>query len=169
MTRLFKLLNKVAGVYGLIAVLTGAGGSAAQLSMYIYSVAALVALAWGLRSVEQVSRIVHLVLRLLTSAREPVQEDARHTLYFAHAFFADHILSTAWTIYFAVVWWVYTPHDGRQEIASPAQKEIMEMGGGATNMTAEERTEAATALWKSEKGMATTFIVVGWLAKVSSA
>ena len=49
-----QLLNKVAGVYGLVAVLTGAGGSAAQLSLYIYSTLALVALAWGLRAVSQV-------------------------------------------------------------------------------------------------------------------
>ena len=49
-----KLLNKVAGVYGLIAVLTGAGGSFAQLSMYIYSVIALVGLGWGLRAVKAV-------------------------------------------------------------------------------------------------------------------
>ncbi|KAF7794272.1 hypothetical protein EIP86_005405 [Pleurotus ostreatoroseus] len=143
---LFALLNKVAGVYGLIAVLTGAGGSAAQLSMYIYSVIALIALAWGLRAVGQ--------------------EDARHTLYFAHAFLVDHILSTAWTIFFAVVWWVYTPHDGRQEIASAAQKEIMEAGGGGRNMTSDARSEAAMALWKREKGMATTVIVLGWLAKI---
>ncbi len=51
---LAQLLNKVAGVYGLVAVLTGAGGSAAQLSMYIYSVLALVALVWGLKAVGRV-------------------------------------------------------------------------------------------------------------------
>ena len=51
-----KLLNKVAGVYGLIAVFTGAGGSAAQLTMYIYSVIALIALAWGLKAVGQVRK-----------------------------------------------------------------------------------------------------------------
>lgn len=55
------MLNKVAGVYGLIAVLTGAGGSFAQLSLYIYSVAALVALVWGLKAVKHVSRAVSLV------------------------------------------------------------------------------------------------------------
>jgi inositol phosphorylceramide synthase regulatory subunit len=49
-----QLLNKVAGVYGLIAVLTGAGGSFAQLSLYIYSVVALVGLGWGLRAVKEV-------------------------------------------------------------------------------------------------------------------
>ena len=50
-----QLFNKVAGVYGLIAVLTGAGVSAAQLSLYIYSVIALVALTWGLNAVKRVS------------------------------------------------------------------------------------------------------------------
>lgn len=51
---LVQVLNKVAGVYGLIAVLTGAGGSFAQLSLYIYSVVALIALVWGLRAVKNV-------------------------------------------------------------------------------------------------------------------
>jgi hypothetical protein len=47
-------LNKVAGIYGLIAVLTGAGGSFAQLSLYIYSALALVGLVWGLNAVKAV-------------------------------------------------------------------------------------------------------------------
>ena len=47
-----KILNKVAGVYGLIAVFTG--GSFAQVSLYVYSVAALLAFAWGLRAVGEV-------------------------------------------------------------------------------------------------------------------
>jgi uncharacterized membrane-anchored protein len=51
-TLLFALFNKVAGVYGLVAVLTGVGGSFAQLSLYIYSVVALIALVWGLRAVK---------------------------------------------------------------------------------------------------------------------
>ena len=46
-----QLLNKVAGVYGLVAVLTGAGGSLAQLSLYIYSVVGLIALVWGLKAI----------------------------------------------------------------------------------------------------------------------
>lgn len=47
-------MNKVAGVYGLIAVVTGAGGSFAQLSLYIYSVVALLAFGWGLNAVKEV-------------------------------------------------------------------------------------------------------------------
>jgi hypothetical protein len=48
------VLNKVAGIYGLIALLTGAGGNAAQLTLYIYSALALIGLAWGIRAVNQV-------------------------------------------------------------------------------------------------------------------
>ena len=47
-------MNKAAGVYGLIAMFTGAGGTAAQLSMYIYSAIALAALVWGIKSTTQV-------------------------------------------------------------------------------------------------------------------
>lgn len=82
-------------------------------------------------------------------------------------FFADHILSTAWTVFFAVVWWVYTPHDGRRDIQSAAQREIMEAGGGGVaNMTEVERATAARELWNEEKGTAATVIVLGWLSKV---
>jgi hypothetical protein len=144
---LFALLNKVAGVYGLIAVLTGAGGSFAQLSLYMYSVFALVALAWGLRAVKE--------------------EDPKHTLYFAHLFFADHILSTAWTVFFAVVWWVYTPHDGQRTVNSAAQEEMAKGGtGGSKNMTDQERIAAATMIWNKEKGTAAAIIVLSWLAKI---
>lgn len=70
-------------------------------------------------------------------------------------------------IFFAVVWWIYTPHDGQQEITSPAQKEIMEAGGGGnSSMTAEERAQAATAIWNEEKGTAMAVIVVAWIVKV---
>lgn len=161
-----QLFNKVAGVYGLIAVLTGAGGSAAQLSLYIYSTIALVALAWGLNAVNRVS---------LSSARPPsrslhpetLQEDARSTFYFAHLFFADHILSTSWTIFFAVVWWLYNPHDGRRVSNSAAQDKIIDNYLGETEQVSEEeRARLALQLWRKEKGVAITIIVLGWLIKV---
>jgi hypothetical protein len=49
----FAILNKVAGVYGLLAVFFG--GNLAQLSLYLYSVATLLACAWGLRQIGEVS------------------------------------------------------------------------------------------------------------------
>ncbi|KAI0060722.1 DUF1753-domain-containing protein [Artomyces pyxidatus] len=143
----FALLNKVAGVYGLIATLTGAGGSAAQITLYIYSAVALLALAWGLTAINA--------------------EDPKRTLYFAHLFFADHVLSTAWTVFFAVHWWVYTPHDGRRVSNSPAQQALIDgYIGEHQKMSDEQRAAAAELIWGQEKGLALTIIILGWLSKI---
>jgi len=162
-----QLFNKVAGVYGLIAVLTGAGGSAAQLSLYIYSTIALVALAWGLSAVKRVSlnHVIGMLPQL--TFRNPMQEDPKSTLYFAHLFFADHVLSTSWTVFFAVVWWLYSPHDGRRVTNSAAQDKIIENYLGETEkVTEEERAQLALQLWRKEKGVAIAIIILGWLIKV---
>ncbi|KAL0067247.1 hypothetical protein AAF712_005817 [Marasmius tenuissimus] len=145
----FAIFNKVAGVYGLIAVATGAGGSFSQLSLYIYSVVALVALVWGVQAVKE--------------------EDPKKTLYFAHLFFADHIFSTSWTVYFAVLWWFHNPHDGQHTANSPAQIEIIE-GTVHSNipMSDKERAAASLKLWNQEKGTAAAFIIISWLIKVAT-
>ncbi|KAK7056315.1 hypothetical protein VNI00_002868 [Paramarasmius palmivorus] len=144
---LFTVLNKVAGIYGLIAVATGAGGSFSQLSLYIYSVVALVALVWGLKAVKE--------------------ENPKQTLYFAHLFFADHIFSTSWTVYFASVWWFQNPHDGRHTANSAAQIEIIN-GTVHSNvpMTDEQRVAAAQKIWNQEKGTAAALIILAWIIKV---
>lgn len=50
----FALLNKTSGLFGLIAALTGAGGSFAQTSLYIYSSIGLFALLLALRAITDV-------------------------------------------------------------------------------------------------------------------
>lgn len=96
-----------------------------------------------------------------------MQEDAKQTLYFAHLFFADHVLSTAWTVFFAVVWWVYTPHDGRRQANGAAQEEMMNKGGaGGHVMSEQERQDAAMMIWNQEKGTAAAVIIISWLSKV---
>ncbi|KAL1700204.1 Inositolphosphorylceramide synthase subunit Kei1-domain-containing protein [Schizophyllum commune] len=142
---LFALLNKVAGVYGLIAALTGAGGSFAQISLYLYSTLALVAIALGLKAVKR--------------------EDAKQTLYFAHFFFFDHALSTAWVIWFAIVWWVKTPHDGRRQAHSAAQEAMMHAAPPHEPMTDAQRVAAAMTIWEQEKGFAAAIIAMSWLSK----
>ncbi|KAF8473631.1 Inositolphosphorylceramide synthase subunit Kei1-domain-containing protein [Russula ochroleuca] len=143
---LFAVLNKVAGIYGLIALLTGAGGNAAQLTLYIYSAFALIGLTWGIRAVNE--------------------ENPKHMLYFAHIFFADHILNTIWTVYFAVHWWLYTPHDGRRNANSPAQQALIDgYIGEHQSMSEAERAAAAERVWRSEKAQALTIIILGWLIK----
>ncbi|KAF9219746.1 DUF1753-domain-containing protein [Gyrodon lividus] len=143
---LFALFNKVAGIYGLISVLTGAGGSFAQLSLYLYSLLGLVALGWGLKAVKE--------------------ENAQHTLYFAHLFFVDHVFSTAWTFYFAIVWWVYTPHDGQRPANSAAQEAIRQGAGVTHPMSDVQRAAAANILWHEEKGAAVMVIVISWMSKI---
>lgn len=66
-TILFAVINKVAGVYGLLAMLTGAGGSLAQLSMYLYSVIALAAYVVGFKAVSLVRSCNPLLLTRLIS------------------------------------------------------------------------------------------------------
>jgi len=143
---LFAVFNKVAGIYGLIALATGADGSFSQFSLYLYSLGALFALFYGLRAVGE--------------------EDPKNTLYFAHFFFADHIFSTAWTVFFAVVWWFQTPHDGKRLANSPAQLQIIEASPQHSSMSDEQRAFAAGEIWNHEKGTALVVIVLSWLSKI---
>jgi hypothetical protein len=160
-----QVLNKVAGIYGLIALLTGAGGSAAQLTLYIYSAVALVALTWGIRAVNDV-RSTRSSFSTCTYIGT-TQENPKHMLYFAHIFFADHILNTVWTVYFAVQWWLYTPHDGRRNANSPAQQALIDgYIGEHQTMSEAERAAAAERVWRAEKAQALTIIILGWLIKV---
>lgn len=70
-------------------------------------------------------------------------------------------------MFFAVVWWVYTPHDGHSVANSAAQEEMAKGGtGGSKNMTDEERIAAARLMWSTEKGTAAGVIIISWLVKV---
>lgn len=83
-------------------------------------------------------------------------------------FFLDHIFSTCWTVFFGVVWWVYTPHDGKRVANSDAQRAMMGGASGSEghNMTEAERTAAALGIWNKEKGFAAAVLVTGWIIKV---
>jgi hypothetical protein len=165
-----QLFNKVAGIYGLISVLTGAGGSFAQLSLYLYSLLGLVALGWGLKAVKEVRARDQKKSIIFMRFNHPafLKENPQHTLYFAHLFFVDHVFSTAWTLYFAIVWWVYIPHDGQRPANSAAQEAIRQGAGVNHTMTDAQRAAAADILWHEEKGAAGMVIVVSWLSKVRS-
>lgn len=52
---LFALLNKVAGAYGILAILTGAPSTTAQLTLYLYSILTIVIFLWGLKRISEVS------------------------------------------------------------------------------------------------------------------
>lgn len=80
------LINKVTGLYGLLAILTGYALDAVQLSMYIYSVGVLVALAFLLPHVRRQSPFPNLSLAWL--------------------YIIDTALNTAYTAFFAVAWYI---------------------------------------------------------------
>lgn len=58
MVSLFALLNKVAGCYGMLAVILSGGAALSQplgqLTMYLYSIGSLVGFIWGLQKISEV-------------------------------------------------------------------------------------------------------------------
>ncbi|GAA5981613.1 hypothetical protein JCM5350_008050 [Sporobolomyces pararoseus] len=146
---LFAVLNKVAGAYGMLAVLL-AGGNAlsqpvGQLTMYVYSIASLVVFIWGLQKIGE--------------------ENGPKSLIYAHLFALDHLVGTLYTSLFAAIWYLYTPHDGRRIANSDAQKAMMGSNTG-TGLDDAGRVEAAMGVWKSERGFSGAVLLIGWMLKV---
>ncbi|GAA5873750.1 hypothetical protein JCM16303_002576 [Sporobolomyces ruberrimus] len=146
---LFAVLNKVAGAYGMLAVLL-AGGNAlsqplGQLTMYVYSIASLVVFIWGLQKIGE--------------------ENGPKSLIYAHLFAVDHLVGTLYTSLFAAIWYLYTPHDGRRIANSDAQKAMMGTNTG-TGLDDAGRVEAAMGVWKSERGFSGAVLLIGWTLKV---
>lgn len=107
----------------------------------------------------------------------PLQEAPSPTLLYSHLFLLDHLVSTIYTASFAVVWYLYTPHDGRRVANSQAQREVMELGytikgvdgqaGTGAEMGDAARKLAAEMVWSGERGFAAALLALGWLLKVS--
>lgn len=81
-------------------------------------------------------------------------------------FAVDHLVGTVYTAFFAVVWYVYVPHDGKRIANSEAQKAMM--GGSQTGIIMDDaaRTAAAMGVWQSERVFSATVLVIGWMLKV---
>lgn len=86
MISLALLINKVTGLYGLLAILTGYALDAIQLSMYIYSVVVLVTLAFLLPHIRRQSPFQNLSLAWL--------------------YIFDTAANAAYTAFFAVEWYM---------------------------------------------------------------
>lgn len=100
-----------------------------------------------------------------------LQEEPDKSTVVAHIFLLDHLLSTIWTAFFGVAWWVYTPHDGKRVINSDAQIELA-TGGAAVGhhpatISEAQRAASALELWDQEKAFAAAIIISGWIIKVS--
>lgn len=107
---LSMIFNKVTGFYGLLAVLTGFSLSPLQLSMYIYSVAALILLA---------------VLMPHIRKQSPFQ-----CLALAWFYLLDTVINTAFTAAFAVTWFLAISADATNKPIPNAP------GSGTTGDTA---------------------------------
>ncbi|KAI9639607.1 Inositolphosphorylceramide synthase subunit Kei1-domain-containing protein [Dioszegia hungarica] len=154
---LFGLINKVAGVYGLITIFVG--GSFLQYLFYAYSIGTLFAFLWALNIVKS--------------------EKAKPALLVAHLYTLDHLILSIAHYGFYIHYWFVVAHDGRRIINSSAQQALIDLavsrgettdptsGGGAGAGGGDyERKRLAEGIWASERVVALWILAVGWLVKI---
>ncbi|KAL2050212.1 hypothetical protein ABVK25_009573 [Lepraria finkii] len=100
LTTLSLLLNKATGIYGLLALLTGLHLSPLQLSMYIYSVLALI-----------------LVIVLVPHIRT---QSPFHCLALATFYVLDSVINAAYTTAFGITWFLVISQHHSNESGSGA-------------------------------------------------
>jgi inositol phosphorylceramide synthase regulatory subunit len=105
------LFNKISGLYGLLAVLTGFHLSPLQLSMYIYSLLALL-----------------LTLYLFPHIR---RQSPFHNLLLAWFYLLDSVINAAYTAAFALSWFlaISSHHSDSNAVKGPGASMIAETSG----------------------------------------
>lgn len=114
MISLSMLFNRMAGLYGLLAVLTGFTFDATQLSMYLYSVTALILLAFLIPHIRKQSPLECLAL--------------------AWFYTFDAVINCSFTAVFAVTWFVTVSASNSE---TPGNIPINALGGDTVNDTAD--------------------------------
>lgn len=147
-----QLINKVAGVYGLITVIVG--GTFWQFLYYAYSFATLWAFLWALS-----------VIKL---------EVAKKSLFVAHLYVIDHAIAWVFHYIFYYAYWYTLKHDGTRVLNSQAQKDIFELALSRSETEPldagrDKQDQLAHEIWNKEKGYALGVIAVGFLLKVGRA
>lgn len=165
-----QLINKVAGLYGLITIFVG--GSFAQLLYYAYSVGTLFAFLWGLRVVKSVRALLYDGAAKANNE----QESSVPTLLLSHLYSLDHIIVSLFHYIFYVHYWYTVPHDGRRTINSQAQQDLINLAlsrgeitepTGESGQSADElRTALAGEIWERERGFAVWTLLAGWILKI---
>ncbi|ORY78136.1 Inositolphosphorylceramide synthase subunit Kei1-domain-containing protein [Protomyces lactucae-debilis] len=89
---LFAVFNKASGIYGVLALLTGASITGWQLSMYLYSIIMTVLFLWMLGPVRR--------------------QEAVPTVLFAFAYVLDSAINIAYTAIFATSWFLVISQQG---------------------------------------------------------
>jgi len=153
---LFALFNKIAGIYGIIAIFQG--GTFSQVSLYLYSIFTIFVFLWAIQGISD--------------------EDTPRVMKFSHVFLADHMLSSTWTLYFGLDWFLYMKHDGEKPKLNEYQEGLMglieriesqyETGKNVHHQPLEgqARIDAAQSVWKGERGFSAGVLSLGWLIKV---
>lgn len=103
-----QVINKVSGIYGLLALITGANIDGWQLSMYLYSTIALIATVFLYR---------HIRLQ------SPFE-----TLLLAHLYALDSVINALYTTFFGIAWF-YTLAAQPGDSAVPGSHGISENSG----------------------------------------
>lgn len=165
-----QLINKVAGLYGLITIFVG--GSFAQLLYYAYSVGTLFAFLWGLRVVKSVRPLLYDGAAKANNE----QESSAPTLLLSHLYSLDHIIVSLFHYIFYLHYWYTVPHDGRRTINSQAQQDLINLAlsrGEITEPTGESgqssdelRMALAGEIWERERGFAVWTLLAGWILKI---
>lgn len=165
-----QLINKVAGLYGLITIFVG--GSFAQLLYYAYSVGTLFAFLWGLRVVKSVRALLYDGAAKANNE----QESSGPTLLLSHLHSLDHIIVSLFHYIFYLHYWYTVPHDGRRTINSQAQQDLINLAlsrgeitepTGESGQSADElRTALAGEIWERERGFAVWTLLAGWILKI---
>lgn len=96
-----QVINKVSGLYGLLALLTGASIDGWQLSMYLYSTVVLVATVY-----------LYKHIRLQTTFE---------TLCLAHLYALDSVVNALYTAFFGFIWFYTLANhpDGKDNSVAP--------------------------------------------------
>ncbi|KAH4050265.1 hypothetical protein HBH61_177140 [Parastagonospora nodorum] len=103
-----QVINKVSGIYGLLALITGANIDGWQLSMYLYSTIALIATTFLYR---------HIRLQ------SPFE-----TLLLAHLYAIDSVINALYTTFFGIAWF-YTLAAQPGDSSVPGSHGISENAG----------------------------------------
>ncbi|KAJ4379696.1 hypothetical protein N0V86_004878 [Didymella sp. IMI 355093] len=104
-----QVINKVSGLYGLLAIVTGASIDGFQLSMYIYSTLALFATCFLYR---------HIRLQ------SPFE-----TVLLAHLYALDSVVNALYTAFFGIAWFYTLAAHPETDSAIPGQHGISDNSG----------------------------------------
>lgn len=143
------LINKVTGLYGLLANLTSYSFSAIQLSMYIYSAFVLIAVALS---------VPHICKPTFSSS-------PFHSLALAWIYLVDTAINTVYTAAFAVSWYLASFHDPKGA-AGAGSTTSDTTSGGRKQLDDAREVQASASVGPQETAASVVLIVALTLVRI---